>query len=135
MASNVKNDLESVYAQLISFSFINYTLPSTVDASLVTQQVNKRSVDTATVMQSIQQIQGNIAQIQNQGVVNETILLSQAQSYYNTNVNNAVSNAGLAKYLSEIDQINNSTNGVYRVFFSTDQAGFNKFCWYKKVIN
>ncbi len=138
MASMVKNDLEGVYGQLMSFSLINITLPKTIESALIEQQVNKRKVETATERQKIQEIQGAMEKIQNEGTVNETIILAQAQSYYDKTVKSALSDINYNKYVTELKAVSDGTTGAYAQYFKTSTHSaknqlFNKFCWYKKV--
>lgn len=133
MAASVRDGLESVYGQLISFSLINVTLPLTIDASLIDQQINKRKVETATERQQIQQIQGQIENIKNQAEVSEANILAEGNAYYDSTVQSAASGINKEKYTAELDNVANVTHGVYGYFFTPDTVKFNKFCWYKKV--
>eukprot|EP01022_Parablepharisma_sp_SALTPOND_P019756 TRINITY_DN3415_c0_g2_i1.p6 TRINITY_DN3415_c0_g2~~TRINITY_DN3415_c0_g2_i1.p6 ORF type:complete len:137 (-),score=18.68 TRINITY_DN3415_c0_g2_i1:2844-3254(-) len=136
MASSVRTGLEKVYGQLISFSLINVTLPQAIEQALIDQQVNKRKVETATERQKIQEIEGQIEKIKNEGSVNEANILAEAKSYYDRTIKSALSNINYQKYLTELKAVNNDTTGVFKKYFSvgSKNAAFNKFCWYKKVI-
>ena len=133
MAYSARNDLENVYGQLVSFSLVNITLPTTIETSLINQQVNKRKVETATNRQAIQEIQGNIEKIRNQGTVNETNILAEGNAYYDITVKSTLSDINYNKYVKELDAVKDPTSGVFGKYFSTKIELFNKFCWYKKV--
>ncbi len=132
MASAARSDLEAVYGQLVSFSLLNVTVPATVDAALIDQQVNKRKVETATQRQKIQQIQGYIENLKNQGTANESNILAEANAYYDSVTQGIYSDVNREKYLAEMAEVQSAT-GIYAKNFPGHNAYFNQFCWYKKV--
>jgi len=134
MAASVRNDLENSFGQLISFSLLNVTLPKTIEASLIEQQVNKRKVETAIERQKIQQLQGQIEQVKNDATVSEANILAEANSYYDKVVKSAASDVNYNKYVVELETVKKATTGVFTKFFPAGKEDlFNKFAWYKKV--
>jgi len=47
-------ELQAVYSQLVSLQLISVVLPSSIETTIIDQQVNKRSIETAEIEKEIQ---------------------------------------------------------------------------------